>query len=300
MQPDDEEDKITGTPLVMIHGFASGVGLWLLNLDSLASQDRKVYAFDVLGFGRSSRPYFDKRGEEAEWQLVESIERWRTKAGLNDKFILLGHSFGAYLALAYALHFPNRVSHLILADPWGIPAYETPEQSRTTAQYHLPLWVKVIGTIVFQVFSPLALLRFSGPWGPKLVETLRSDIRKKYEHVIKQSDADIILNYVYHCNAQTRASGELAFKSLVLPHGWAKYPMMKRIHELQDHINITFIYGSRSWIDRQPAFQIKRSLGDERVDIQVIQGAGTNIKILFIYLLNFFLYIIYRPSCLCR
>lgn len=37
---------------------------------------------------------------------------------------------------------------------------------------------------------------------------------------------------------------------------------------------MTFIFGSRSWVDRQPAFQVKYLLGEERVSVNVIQGAG--------------------------
>lgn len=63
------EDK--ATPLVLLHGFASGIGLWVLNIDSL-SKDRPLYALDILGFGSSSRPTFNKDAELAENQLVDS------------------------------------------------------------------------------------------------------------------------------------------------------------------------------------------------------------------------------------
>ena len=37
---------------------------------------------------------------------------------------------------------------------------------------------------------------------------------------------------------------------------------------------MAFIFGSRSWVDRQGAFSIRYLLGEERVSVNVIQGAG--------------------------
>ncbi|XP_026168702.1 (Lyso)-N-acylphosphatidylethanolamine lipase isoform X2 [Mastacembelus armatus] len=161
------------TPLVMVHGFGGGVGLWIRNLDAL-SRSRPVYAFDLLGFGRSSRPPFPSDAAKAEEQFVSSIEQWRQSVGL-ENMILLGHSLGGYLATSYAIQYPSRVSHLILVDPWGFP--ERPEtqakegQSQSTEVVKrppLPRWVKAIAAVV-SLFNPLAVIRAAGPWVEKWV-----------------------------------------------------------------------------------------------------------------------------------
>lgn len=78
------------SPLVLLHGFGAGIGFWLLNLDALAEQHEHIYAIDMLGCGRSSRPMFRPRtAEEAEKFFVDALEQWRIQLNL-DKMILLG------------------------------------------------------------------------------------------------------------------------------------------------------------------------------------------------------------------
>lgn len=93
-------------PIVMLHGLGAGVALWVLNLDEIA-QHRPVYAIDILGFGRSSRPKFADDAMIAEKQLVKSIDEWRKEVGLKE-MIVLGHSMGGFLATSYALSYPDR------------------------------------------------------------------------------------------------------------------------------------------------------------------------------------------------
>jgi len=79
------------SPLVLLHGYGAGIGFWLLNLDDLAEQHEHIYAIDMLGCGRSSRPIFRaKTPEEAEQFFVDALERWRIQVNL-DKMILLGN-----------------------------------------------------------------------------------------------------------------------------------------------------------------------------------------------------------------
>ena len=82
------------TPIVLVHGFCGGVALWIHNIDELSeSGQRPFHAFDLLGFGRSSRPLFSADPIVAETQFIESIEDWRREMKL-EQMILLGHSFG--------------------------------------------------------------------------------------------------------------------------------------------------------------------------------------------------------------
>ncbi|XP_023315836.1 protein ABHD4 isoform X1 [Trichogramma pretiosum] len=258
----------TETPIVLLHGLGAGVALWVFNLDSLAKH-RPVYAIDLLGFGRSSRPNFSSDAKEAEDQLVRSVESWRRETQL-DKFVLLGHSMGGFLAASYAIKHPEHVKHLILADPWGFP--EKP--SEVVQKRNIPLWVKAIAYVV-QPLNPLWAVRFAGPFGQWLIETTRPDIIRKFSPILKE-EPSLISQYIHQCNAQT-PSGESAFHAMMQGFGWAKNPMIKRIDQIDSSVPITFIYGSRSWIDNTSGEAIKQIRSNSYVNIQVINGAGHHV-----------------------
>lgn len=339
-------------PIVMVHGFGSGVAMWSLNVDELSQHGkRSIYALDVLGFGKSSRPNIEikipnkqnlnaaeKKKAEAEMMeeyMVESIEKWRQSIGgpLAGRFIILGHSFGGYLSLAYALRYPKNVAHVILADPWGL-APENHEQF--TSQYNnrqAPFLVRCIAKFLFEISTPLVLFRALGPFSLPLINRTRADLKQKfrqnYQPKMIEPRPDTIQNndtvtstetpgnfvdYVFHCNAQLPPSGEIAFQNLCTATAHARLPMLERILSMKSHINLTFIYGSRSWVDRQSAFQAKYLLatsetsrtpnviediiaraaaaveaanrgehyedgGSERVSIHILQEAGHHVYV---------------------
>lgn len=126
-------------PLVLCHGFGLGIGAWAANYDALVRGFSRVFAIDWLGCGLSSRPAFGCRSrEQAEAFFVDSLEQWRRAQGL-DKMLLCGHSFGGYMAACYAMQHPDRVAHLVLVSPVGVP-----ERPPSHAQPQWPLWVRTI------------------------------------------------------------------------------------------------------------------------------------------------------------
>uniref|UniRef100_A0A0K0D9G0 AB hydrolase-1 domain-containing protein n=1 Tax=Angiostrongylus cantonensis TaxID=6313 RepID=A0A0K0D9G0_ANGCA len=258
------EKKKFNEPVVLVHGFGAGVAVWCANITALAKH-HCVHAFDLLGFGRSSRPPFNSDPMLAELEMVESIERWR-KAMRIKRMYLVAHSFGAYLASSYALKFPNRVKHLVLVDPWGFPEKATSLEKQVNPYP----WLSVAGRILSHV-NPLAALRFAGPlYGPVLVKILRPDLGSRY----RSENEDDIYIYLYYCNSKN-PTGETAFKKMTLPLGWAKRPMIKRFYGIDKNVPVTFIYGSRSWIDPASAFEIQTKR--DGVDVQVILGAGHHV-----------------------
>ncbi|KAK2821942.1 hypothetical protein Q5P01_022007 [Channa striata] len=273
-KPAEQEKK---TPLVMVHGFGGGVGLWVRNLDALCGS-RPVYAFDLLGFGRSSRPSFPSDATKAEEQFVNSIEQWRQSVGL-ENMILLGHSLGGYLASSYAIQHPSRVSHLILVDPWGFP--ERPQnqtgggQSQGTdviKRPQLPRWVKVVAAVV-SFFNPLAVIRAAGPWGPGLVNRFRPDFKRKFEDLF---DDDTMTQYIYHCNAQT-PSGEVGFRAMSESLGWAKRPMLQRVHLLPPSLPISMLYGEWSWVDKSSGDSVAQIRNQAHTRVMLINKASHHV-----------------------
>ena len=103
-----------GEPAIVLHGGPGFDTAYLLpDLDRLADIYRLVY-FDQRGRGKSAS--WVRADEVSLTTDVEDVERVRQHFDLEAP-TLLAHSWGAVLALEYALRYPTRVSRLILMNP---------------------------------------------------------------------------------------------------------------------------------------------------------------------------------------
>ncbi|HEX7722187.1 MAG TPA: alpha/beta hydrolase [Pyrinomonadaceae bacterium] len=144
-------------PVVFIHGNPGSAQDWMAEFMPLTSR-HKVIAFDRPGHGRSERPKHGEATVEVQAQLLhDALAQLRV-----ERPILVGHSWGATLALVYAINYPNEVSGVVVVAP---AAYESHDGSFLTG---LPT-VPVIGDAANYVLTPIL--------GPSVV---RGELKKAF------------------------------------------------------------------------------------------------------------------------
>ncbi len=99
-----------GIPVLVLHGGPGG-GCSPAMRRYFDPAIYRVVLFDQRGCGRS-RPHASVL-DNTTWHLVADIEVIRKQLGI-DKFVCFGGSWGATLALIYALSHPDRVARLVL------------------------------------------------------------------------------------------------------------------------------------------------------------------------------------------
>jgi pimeloyl-ACP methyl ester carboxylesterase len=102
--------------VVLLHGNAGSIHDFEYGVAGLLSKDYRVVGFDRPGHGQSER---HGRAASVEYQAVMLHETLR-QLGVTDP-ILVGHSWGASLALCYALKYPSETAGLVLLAPAAYP-----------------------------------------------------------------------------------------------------------------------------------------------------------------------------------
>jgi len=104
-----------GPAVVLVHGLGqNGARDWSRLIPALAD-GYAVYALDLPGFGQSDKG--NRLYSPARFALaIENVIRPR----VGGRFVLIGHSMGAAVSLAYAAAYPERIQRLILVDMAGV------------------------------------------------------------------------------------------------------------------------------------------------------------------------------------
>lgn len=243
--------------LVLIHGYASASGYWGPCLSSL-QESFNVWCVDLPGTGRSNRDESMPGTCEGWYRKIRTkLDEWRSSIGL-EKFLICGHSLGAHIAASYAINYPERCQHLILASPVGVHlppvelrdymapsmwSYDFAEEmsdvstmSNFSLQKNFPLF-KGIGFHILSLlwraqFSPMDFIRYAGPvarpffyWAIERRKRWAQTSSSSFLHRLTDKQLAALVEYTYqhHC---APACGERMLDFLLIPGAFAKMPLI--------------------------------------------------------------------------
>lgn len=106
-----------GRPVVFLHGLGAMMQDWRLSLLGQAERRYRTLAFDRPGYGWSERPGWSRWSPERQAELLRRATR---RMGV-ERPMLVGHSYGALVALAWAEAYPEDVAGLVLIAPYAYP-----------------------------------------------------------------------------------------------------------------------------------------------------------------------------------
>jgi len=106
----------SGPPVILIHGDGGSVYDWTMSIFARVAQDYRAIAFDRPGLGYSERPV-DGASPFVQARLIHEA----AEALGAEKPILVGHSRGGNVALAYGLSYPDAIAGVVTlaAAPYG-------------------------------------------------------------------------------------------------------------------------------------------------------------------------------------
>ncbi len=198
--------KGAGRPVVLIHGNPGSCQDWSRLYGPISSR-YCAFAFDRPGHGHSDRPNHRDITVEVQAQMLHAALK-----ELNVEMpIVVGHSWGGSLALAYALAFPNELAGAVLLAP---AAFESDDGVSLLSK--VPGW-PIIGDIVNFIFTPML-----AAW------LVRTDLAKAF------APARVPKNYLRHVLAEWTRPKKVKWYSVddallndSLPEFTSRYPNIR-------------------------------------------------------------------------
>jgi len=204
-----------GQPVVMLHGLLVGnLASWFFTTAPALAASHAVTLYDLRGHGRSDRPCGGYGVDSMVRDLYGLVD-----SQIGEPVSLVGHSYGALIALHYAMAYPERVRRLVLVEA-PLPPSEVLEMNRLLAAETQEL----LGALP----PPLSeAVRSGGRQARRFIDGLRflvetssllSDLEAEADvSDSRLADLDVPTRCIYGKTSSCRASGERLAK--VIPNG---------------------------------------------------------------------------------
>lgn len=162
--------------------------------------------------------------------------------------ILLGHSMGGYISVAYCERYPERVEHLLLLSPVGVSDESDPSYQERVKRFQSSWRSRVFLVLFRSLFDMMTI----GSFVRSLPEErsygyARNYVEKRLPALTAVGEKDAVTDYLFF-NTMLPASGEQCIHKFLKSNIMAKKPLKDRITKLEVK-NVSFAYGQYDWMD---------------------------------------------------
>jgi pimeloyl-ACP methyl ester carboxylesterase len=136
----------TGKPVVLLHGFAEDGTIWQHQVEALQQHYRLIVP-DLPGSGRSgmSQDMSMEGLAAAVHQIIDD------ELPGNETFVMIGHSMGGYITLAFAEKYPERLKGIGL---FHSTAYADSDEKKATRQKGIEFMLQHGSALFIQQTTP--------------------------------------------------------------------------------------------------------------------------------------------------
>jgi pimeloyl-ACP methyl ester carboxylesterase len=261
---------VHSSPVVFLHG---GPGVSDLARDAgyfgrLTADGFDVYVYDQLGTGASTR--LDDPTGYGVPRDVADLEQIRRQVGA-DRLVLIGHSYGGFLAASYLAAHPDHVERLLLLSPGPLDPADT---SAAGVQGHLDLGQRLR---VYAVLArPRALLAYA------LLQVSPRAAHEYYPDDEADGRNDRVLEagepalHCPHAGPPDRRRDADGFHRLQYPQSaTAPHAPDPRPRLTGSHLPVLVVKGSCDYLSWHSALDYRAALPD--TTLVYLPGAGHNV-----------------------
>lgn len=263
------EDK-TQKNMIFIHGY-QGSSITFYKLFKHLYKDYNVYCPDIIGMALSSRPAVNFKSTE-EWIgfFTGSFEKFRQKLNI-DKFHLVGHSLGGYIASLYALSYPEHVEKLTLLSPAGI----TDLSKGGSVHEYMPLGKKMGFNMLGSVWGMRLTLQDMYLNGlTRLI--MKGSLRKRYE--VSEEENELFAKMTELAYQYPTDLDKAIYYIFKHPIPNVHYPLEEKLLESEKSFKVDIIFGEHDWMDRAGSMRLC-SKDRERFKLYTISKYGHNFNL---------------------
>ena len=168
-------DEGKGTAVVLIHGFLENSTMWK-NITPVLSKRNRIITIDLLGHGKTACLGYIHSMELFAETIAAVLKHLRIR-----KSVLIGHSLGGYVALAFAEKHPQKVKGLCLMNSTSDDDNDERKTLRTRAN-----------KMIQHNFTNMVRMSFANLFGEKSKTTFKNEMKSALNEALQTSTQSYI------------------------------------------------------------------------------------------------------------